>query len=277
MAGRNIIRALVLIAAALLAAGCISRVLYQPSREVRHTPSDIRLDYEDVRFAAEDGVELSGWWVPSAQPRGTVLFCHGNGGNISACLDSLLIIHRLGLNAFLFDYRGYGLSRGSPTEEGTYLDAEAAWNELVARRKIAPESIVIWGRSLGGAIAARTAAKHRAGILICESAFTSLQDLVRDRIGWVPSWAMGGYSYDTRAFLEKVDVPVLVIHSPDDEMIPYRHGKTLYDSIRGPKAFAVIRGSHNQGFIESETAYTSSIDDFIRKNLTSTGEATHGE
>ena len=163
------------------------------------------------------------------------------------------------------------MSKGSPTEEGTYLDAEAAWDELAVKRKIAPEGIIIWGRSLGGAIAARTAAKHRAGILICESAFTSLKDLVRDRIGWVPSWALGGYSYDTRAFLEKVGVPVLVIHSPDDEMIPFRHGKTLYDSIRGPKAFLEIRGSHNRGFLDSEALYTSSINEFIHQYLKGDG------
>src|SRR5208283_535262 len=112
-----------------------------------------------------DGVKISGWWVPAEQARGTVLFCHGNGGNVSGCLDTLLIINRLGLNTLIFDYRGYGNSEGSPSEKGTYADAEAAWNYLVTERKVPPDRIIIWGRSLGGAIAAMTAAKHRAGIV----------------------------------------------------------------------------------------------------------------
>ncbi len=196
-----------------------------------------------------------------------MLFCHGNGGNVSSCLDTLLIINTLELNALIFDYRGYGNSKGSPTERGTYADAQAAWNYLVKERKVPPERLIIWGRSLGGAIAAKTAAKHRAGVVIVESTFTSLKDLVHDSMGWVPSWALANYAYDTLHYLKEVNVPVLVIHSPDDEMIPYQHGKNLYDSIPGPKVFSEIRGSHNRGYIDSMAVYESSIDDFINNYL----------
>ena len=261
------IRVIILLSLALFLYGCISDVIYQPQREVRYTPEHAKLIYEDISIITADGVKISGWWAPAEQARGTVLFCHGNGGNVSGCLDTLLIMNRLGLNALIFDYRGYGNSDGSPTEKGTYADAEAAWNYLVTERKVPPDRIIIWGRSLGGAIAAMTAAKHCAGIVIVESTFTSLKDLVHDRMSWVPSWVLANYAYDTRHYLKEVDVPVLVIHSPDDEMIPFQHGKNLYDSIPGPKAFSEIKGSHNRGFIDSMAVYESSINDFINRYL----------
>lgn len=252
--------------------GCTFNVIYYPEKMIHSTPSSLDLYYEDVSFKASDGMDLSGWWVPAEHSRGTVLFCHGNGGNISHCLDTLRTGNRLGLNVFVFDYRGYGNSDGSPSEQGTYRDGEASWDYLVTARKIAPEKIVIWGRSLGGAVAARTAVRHQAGVLIVESAFTSVKDLVNDRFSWVPSWVMADYHYDTRESLGKVRVPVLVIHSPDDEIVPFQHGKALYDSIPGPKAFVEIKGSHNRGFIESRAVYESSIDEFISRYLVE-GEA----
>jgi uncharacterized protein len=245
--------------------GCVSKVLYQPQHNVRYTPADANLAYENVGFEAADGVKLSGWWVPAEEARGTMLFCHGNGGNIAAYLDSVVIGNRLRLNVFIFDYRGYGNSEGSPSEQGTYLDAEAAWNYLVMKRKIAPGKIVIWGRSLGGPIAARTAVNHPSGLVIIESTFTSLKDLVNERFSWVPSWAIANYSYDTRKYVEKINAPVLVVHSLDDEMIPFRHGKVLYDSIKGPKDFLEIKGSHNRGVIDSIEVYESSINGFLNR------------
>jgi len=267
MFGQNKVGAIILFSLSLFLSGCISKVIYQPQREVRYTPEHAKLNYENISMITADGVKISGWWVPAEQARGTVLFCHGNGGNISGCLDTLLIINRLRLNALIFDYRGYGNSEGSPSEKGTYADADAAWNYLVTERKVPPDRIIIWGRSLGGAIAAQTAAKHRAGIVIVESTFTSLKDLVHDRMSWFPSWVLANYAYDTRHYLKEVRVPVLVIHSPDDEMIPFQHGKNLYNSIRGPKAFSEIKGSHNRGFIDSMAVYESSINDFINRYL----------
>ncbi|HPI92717.1 MAG TPA: alpha/beta hydrolase [Deltaproteobacteria bacterium] len=247
--------------------GCISHAVYFPQREVRHTPGELNLEYEDIRFETSDGVRLSGWLVPARNPRGTVLFCHGNGGNVEDCLDSIRIGHRLGLTMFVFDYRGYGGSQGTPTEQGTYTDADAAWDYLVVNRKVPPGDIVIWGRSLGGAVAARTAAHHPAGILIIESTFVSIRELARDRFSWVPSWVLDGYVYDTLDELRRVDIPVLVIHSPDDEIIPFRHGRALYDSLKGPRSFVEIQGSHNRGYLESTEVYESGIDAFISRFL----------
>ena len=131
-----------------------SHLLYFPYRTLSQTPAAVGLAYEDVSFQAADGVVLSGWFVPSQRARGVLLFCHGNAGNMSHRLDSLQIFHRLGLSTFIFDYRGYGRSEGQPTEQGTYLDAEAAWTYLVHTRQLAPTEIIVFGRSLGGAIAA---------------------------------------------------------------------------------------------------------------------------
>jgi len=243
--------------------GCVSEAVYHPTHTIRSTPTDIKLNYEDITLETEDSVMLSAWWVPAADPEGTVLFCHGNAGNMGDRLDTLQIINTLGLNVLIFDYRGYGRSEGSPSEKGTYLDAEAAWNYLVGEKKIAPGRIIVWGRSLGGAIAARTAAHHRVGLVVVESTFTSLKDLADDLFIWVPSWLLRNYAYETAHYLDSLDVPVLVIHSRDDEIIPFNHGKRLYDSINGPKAFTEIQGSHNRGFLDSISLYVASITDFI--------------
>jgi fermentation-respiration switch protein FrsA (DUF1100 family) len=260
----NIIIFLILV---FFTSGCVSDAIYHPTRKVRSTPADVKLTYEDVTIETSDGVKISGWWVPAEKPRGTVLFCHGNAGNIGDRLDTLVIINTLRLNVLIFDYRGYGNSNSSPSEKGTYLDADAAWDYLVNEKKISAKQIIIWGRSIGGAVAARTAAKHSAGLVIVESTFTSLKDLVNDLFVWVPSWILANYSYDTTYHLLNVSVPVLVIHSADDEIIPFQHGKNLYDSINAPKAFLEIKGSHNHGFIDSLGVYVSSINDFIRHYL----------
>jgi len=252
-----------LLGLAMFISGCVSEAVYHPTHTIRSTPANIKLNYEDITLETEDSVMLSAWWVPAADPEGTVLFCHGNAGNMGDRLDTLQIINTLGLNVLIFDYRGYGRSEGSPSEKGTYLDAEAAWNYLVGEKKIAPGRIIVWGRSLGGAIAARTAAHHRVGLVVVESTFTSLKDLADDLFIWVPSWLLRNYAYETAHYLDSLDVPVLVIHSRDDEIIPFNHGKRLYDSINGPKAFTEIQGSHNRGFLDSISLYVASITDFI--------------
>ena len=139
------------------------KFLYSPLREVVYTPADLELGYENVVFKSRDGLELTGWYIPAAGTEFTILFCHANGGNMMHRLDSINIFHNLGLSCFIFDYRGYGNSQGKPSEEGTYLDAETAYNWLIEEKKIPPEKIIIFGRSLGGSIAAKLASKVKAG------------------------------------------------------------------------------------------------------------------
>ena len=248
----------------LFASGCVSEAIYHPSLFVQSTPADIGCAYEDISLETSDTVRISGWWVPATRSRGTVLFCHGNAGNIGDRLDTVKIIHDLGLDVLIFDYRGYGNSSGSPTEHGTYLDAEAAYEYLITEKRSDPRQIILWGRSLGGAIAARTAAHHPGGLVIIESSFTSLKNLVGDHLRWVPSWLLSRYAYDTRAYLQNITCPILIIHSRDDEIVPFHHGKSLYDSISGQKRFLELRGSHNFGFMDSRAVYEAFLDAFIR-------------
>ncbi|MDX1517312.1 MAG: alpha/beta fold hydrolase, partial [Woeseiaceae bacterium] len=157
-----------------------------PGRALVATPQQLGLDYEDVRFDTADGVTLHGWYVHAREPRGTVLFFHGNAGNISHRLDSIAIFYDLGLDTFIIDYRGYGQSEGKPSEAGTYRDAEAAWQYLVAERGVPPAKIVVFGRSLGGAVAAWLTSQREAAAVIVESAFTSAVDVARRHYGFMP-------------------------------------------------------------------------------------------
>jgi len=238
-----------------------------PSRELTASPRDIGLEYEDVRLQTADGVGLHGWYVPAEGARGTLLFFHGNAGNISHRLDSLRIFHRLGLNVLIFDYRGYGRSEGKPGEEGTQQDALAAWNHLVAVRGEAPERIVLFGRSLGAALAAWLAARERPGALILESAFVSVPDLAAELYWWLPARRLARLRYNTREYLAGVQCPVLVVHSSEDEIIPYHHGLALYHAAPTPKALLELRGDHNTGFLLSGAAYVQGIDAFLSAHL----------
>lgn len=257
---------------ALALTGCVASYIYFPERDIRLTPRSVGLAYTDVHLETSDRVKINAWWVPAESPRATVLFCHGNGGNISYYLETLVVFHRLGLSALIFDYRGYGRSQGKPSEQGTYLDAEAAWRYLIDEQKIAPQQLIIWGRSLGGAVAARTSARHPAGLLILESAFTSAPEVAHEHIAWLPTWVFAKHRYETRRYLEQVTAPTLVIHSPEDEIIPFAHGRRLFKAIKGHKAFLTIKGSHNRGFIDSQALYEPGIEAFIRRYATPSKE-----
>ncbi len=148
-----------------------------PGRELEATPRHVGFEYIDVNFETTDGLSLHGWYVYAHNSRGTVLFLHGNAGNISHRLDSIVIFHELGLDTFIIDYRGYGRSEGKPSEEGTYRDAEAAWQYLVTDRGEDPVRIVMFGRSIGGGVAAWLATRHKAAALIVESSFTSAVEM----------------------------------------------------------------------------------------------------
>ncbi len=244
--------------------GCLSQAVYHPSKEIRGTPADLGLFYEWVTLETADGARLSAWWVPADSPRGVLLFCHGNAGNISDRLDSIRIFNRLGLSLLIFDYRGYGRSSGRPSEQGTYRDAEAAWNYLVQVRKEDPQEIVVFGRSLGGSIAAWVSQVYKPRVLILESAFSSLREAARDRLPGIFVKLVPD-QYRTLQYLTMVHCPVLILHSRKDEIIPFRHGEALYAAANEPKEFVEIHGSHNQGFLESQPLYEAALDSFLSK------------
>lgn len=254
-----------------------SSMVYYPEigREIVATPRQAGLDYEEVRLLAADGVALHGWFVPSAQSRGTVLFLHGNAGNISHRLDFLLMFHRLGYNTLIIDYRGYGNSAGEPSEQGTYQDAEAAWRYLTETRKIPPDTIALFGESLGGAVAAWLAVRHEPAALVIASGFTSVPDLAAKFYPYLPVRRLSRFSYDTREYLQSVAAPVFIAHSPDDEIIPYRHGRALYDAAKPPKQFLELSGGHNEGFIFVRDSWARALGEFLDEHVGADSVARH--
>jgi hypothetical protein len=245
--------------------GCKNAFLFYPYKYLVATPATIGLAYEDVGFKTEDNISLNGWWVPVKGTRGTVLFCHGNGGNISFLLDTIQIFHSMDLDVLVFDYRGYGSSAGTPTEEGTYLDARAAWNYLLNIKKIAPDKIVLIGRSLGGSIAAWLGQECRPRALVLESTFTKAADVADYHYIFSPGQSVFGNTYNTEEYITRIACPVFFVHSPDDELIPYEHGRRLYQLARFPKEFLTIHGSHNSGFLDSIEVYKQGLNRFLSK------------
>jgi len=237
--------------------------LYKPVRDVLYTPEELDIEFEDVSLETADNVKLNGWFIPAQNARFTILFCHGNGGNIMHRLDTINIFYELGLNCFIFDYRGYGKSEGTACEEGTYIDAKTAYDWLTEKKKIKPKNIIIFGRSLGGSIAANLAAKVPAGALVVESAFTSYVDIGKKFYPYMPVKWFARFNYDTLGHIKKVNCPVMVIHSPNDELIDFEFGQELFDAAGEPKKFVEIYGGHNDAFLLSLDIYKGAWLDWI--------------
>lgn len=247
-----------------------SRLLYLPgipSRAHMATPKALGLDYEPVRIETADGETLDAWFIPAAKRRGTLLFFHGNAGNISHRLQSIAVFHALGLDVLIVDYRGYGASTGAPSEEGTYADAMAAWRYLTETRDVRPDRIVLFGRSLGAAVAANLAGRTKPAALILESAFTSAPDLAAHHYWYFPVRRLTRFHYDIRAALAVIDCSLMIVHSRHDEIVPFAHGQALFAAAREPKEFLELRGGHNDGFVVSGRIYTDGLDRFLAAHL----------
>jgi uncharacterized protein len=241
------------------------KMIFFPSRNMAGTPSDLGLDFENINFTSQDGTSLNGWFVPVENAEYTVLFCHGNAGNISHRLDTISLFNKLPLNFFIFDYRTYGKSTGVISEKGLYEDVAAAWNYLTETRKIAPEKIIIIGRSLGGAIAAHAAAEYSPGGLVLESAFTSLPEIAQKNIPWLPGTWMIKYKLATIDSLVKVKCPVLIIASPDDTITSFSFGQELFAKAPEPKTFVQLTGDHDDCYFLCRTKYVAALKHFLKK------------
>lgn len=239
-----------------------SKLLYLPDSRFIVTPDQRGCAYEEVTFESPDGFRLAGWFIPVENPKGVILHCHGNGGNISYNLYVAELARRLGYSVFLFDYRGYGKSEGKITEEGTYWDAEGAWLYLTETKKVPAEDIIVWGQSLGGPIAAWLATFRTVKALILESTFTSFADIGSDVYPFLPVRLLARFDYNTLQYIPEVRCPVLIIHSPDDEIIPCKHGRRLFEAAKEPKQFLETRGTHNEGMMVSTTIYEEGIKAF---------------
>ena len=241
------------------------RMLYLagvPGRELTMTPTDVGMDYQDVSIKTSDGVMLHGWFIDGRSSQ-VLVFFHGNAGNISHRLDSIAQFVDLGLSVLIIDYRGYGQSGGRTTEKGIYRDADAAWRYLIESRGMVASDIVIFGRSLGASVAARLAAQHQPLALILESSFTSVPDIAQDIYPWLPARWLSRLNHATRDYVQDVRCPVLVIHSRDDEIIPFHHGETIFASANEPRTLLAIRGTHNDAFLRDERAYVEGLRTFL--------------
>lgn len=255
-------------AAFLLLAGCMfvfqERLLFMPDtpgRDLRATPADLGLTYEDVHLETSDGETLHGWFVPAPNTKATLLHFHGNAGNIGDRVDLLALFQHIGLSVLIIDYRGYGQSTGQPSEAGTYRDAEAAWAHLVESRQTPPDRIILHGQSLGGAVAAWLATKVEPAGLILDSTFTSVPDIAGEVYPWLPVRQLARLRYNTLDRIPDIEAPILVLHSRDDDIIGFHHGERLAKTADA--RLVALRGGHNETLMRNESLYREAIVDFI--------------
>ncbi len=251
-----------------LLTGCGSAVersfIYYPTRRLEETPRDSGLVYRDVHVISDDGVPLHGWYVPGRR-QVTLLWCHGNAGNISHRVHNLRLIHeRLGVGVLLFDYRGYGQSEGVPSEMGTYRDARAfrAW----LRGSDTAGPVVYFGRSLGAAVAAHLATEDAPTALILETPFTSVAAMANRTIPGA------GYlfrtRYDTLGRIADLRTPLLVLHGDADEVVPFDQGRAIFEAAREPKTFfRISHARHNDTYLVGGDAYWQAWERFLAAHV----------
>ncbi|MBI4389612.1 MAG: alpha/beta hydrolase [Nitrospinae bacterium] len=275
MKGKTILQTLAVAVLALAAYTALvvlgeKKIVFHPYKypEGFWDPGSYGLRVEDVYFPSEDGVQLHGWYVARPDAAATLLWFHGNAGNLSHRLDNLLELRRLKINVFIFDYRGYGRSEGEPDEEGLYRDSRAAYRVLTGTKNIAPGAIFLFGRSLGGACAIEVALRHPAAGLILESAFTSAGDMAKKMFPLLPIARLMRSRFDSLSKISRVRIPALFLHGDRDDLVPYELGRKLYDAANEPKEFYDIRGAgHNDTYVAGGEAYFETLDRFIAKTL----------
>jgi fermentation-respiration switch protein FrsA (DUF1100 family) len=234
-----------------------------PSRGETETPADFGVEYRPIEIATADGQTLRAWWMPHASARATVLYLHGNGGNLSLWAPILVEKWRRGFAVFAIDYRGYGLSTGRPSEAGLYRDVDAALGALEPLDGRTGAPILYWGRSLGAVMASYAASRQPPDGLILESGFPSMRSVLAGSPLWVLSW-FSSYSFPAARWLRDVRVPTLVLHGDRDSVIPFRLGERLYEVVQGPKRFVRIAGGdHNDAGAPDPQAYWTAVSEFI--------------
>lgn len=263
-----------------------SRLVYFPTRGYDATPADVGLQFEDLTLETSDGVSIAAWYLPHPDPMGSIIFCHGNAGNMADRLHSLKLLHDMGLSVLIFDYRGFGRSEGRPSEEGTYQDAEAAWRYLIETRGEKPGRVVLFGRSLGGAVAIELARRHaengrRAGqplqeggpaALVVESTFTNLVDIGRLHYRFLPVRLLLSYRYASIEKVSEINCPKLFFHGRDDTLIPLANGRKLFDAAAEPKQFIETPGEHNEAGFAYSREFTERLKGFLTECRMSNSE-----
>jgi uncharacterized protein len=247
-----------------------SRMVFYPSQNIRTTPQSIGLEFESVELNTSDGERLSGWFIPASKQnplgKATILYSHGNAGNIGDRLQRLPIYKGLDVSVLLYDYRGYGKSTGTPSENGTYIDIETFWQYLIDVKKVPPAQVIAYGESLGGGVASYLADKEPSmGGLILSATCTSVKDRAQELYPYLPISLISRFNYDTRSRLPKLNIPILIFHSRDDEVFPFSHAEANFQAISDPKLKMLVEleGGHNDGFLEAAEAYRSGLEQFI--------------
>lgn len=238
------------------------RLIFQTTRELYRDPSHYQWPFEEVLLPVGEHV-THGWFLPLTKPRGAVLFSHGNAGNIADRLESIGLLRSLGFSVLAYDYGGYGKSTGKPSEQRCYADIEAMWRYLTQARAIPPEKIVLFGRSLGGGATAHLAARVKPAAVVLESTFTSMPEAAHAAFPWFPAKWIVRHQFPNAENVKKISAPLLIVHSRQDDVIPFRHGETLFRNTNEPKTFLEISGVHNNGFVTSETLYRQGWEDFL--------------
>ena len=237
--------------------------VFYPQTELEMTPEDLHLNYRNVYFHSKDGERLHGWFFSSDNDAPVILYCHGNACNISNLLEYTGLLMKKDLQVLLFDYRGYGKSTGSPSENGIYMDTQAAYDYLVNKEKIPSDKIVLAGHSIGAAAAIDTATKNHVRSIIIESAFTSTKDMSKKIFPMNLISFLLPANYNNLEKIAKISVPKLFIHGQEDEIVPFEMGKKLFAISMEPKYFYPIKGAgHNDTFVIGGERYFKIIADF---------------
>ena len=240
---------------------------YFPEEGIQATPDAFGMPFEDVRLETPDGESLGAWWIPADEARGALVLCHGNAGNISNRLDKIDFFRRLGLSVLAFDYRGYGTSTGRPSERGTYLDAGAAVRFVNAVKGFPLEKIVLYGESLGGAVAIEAATHEEPAGLIVESSFSSAVAMAKHYYPWLPARLLVRIKYDSAPRVPRIACPKLFMHSAQDDVVPYAIGRALFEAAAEPKSFVLLRGGHNDGGMLVTPGARASVGRFVDRVL----------
>ncbi len=242
-----IVMGLYLLVVALVYFNQASLLYFPPQTLPALTPADRGMPYEDVWLTTEDGVRIHSWYIPLEGARGTVIYFHGNGGAVNMVIEEATPLHGMGLNVLLVEYRGYGLSEGTPTEAGLYADARAAYAYLVDERGIPPTTIIVAGHSLGGGVAVALASERPVAGLLIISSFTSTVAVAQERYPWLPVQRLSRHRYPSAARLPSIRVPVFISHGTADRTIGFHHGQTLYALANEPKTFMALDSGHVPG------------------------------
>lgn len=250
-----------------LVAGLESRLVFFPSSGEDQNPASLGIKYDQVRLNTSDGETLVAWQLEPEQPIADVVYFHGNGGNLSVWLPVLATLHAVRLRVLAVDYRGYGLSTGSPSEVGLYRDASAV--ALYARRSRSDarsRPLLFWGRSLGGAVAAAATQSVKPDGLILEGSFPNKAAVVRTNPVLRVMNVFAAYRFDTLAMLSGFRSPILVLHGKQDSVIPFALGRELYEKLSAPKQFVAVAGADHNDLIEVARAdYWQPVLDFVAR------------